>query len=117
MSSDPEGSGVRMCARRDILWVISTLLALITPFASTAGTVSSVEACSGSESGAQRPPFPSDAELKKDFDDDDLKAKDDKPGGKWGCGTLLDSKRDDPSAPAYVSGIQLLSGGEVSRDT
>lgn len=59
----------------------------------------------------QRPPHPSDEELKKDFNDDDLKTKDDKPAGKAGYTTLLDSRKDDPSVPAYVRGIQLLSGG------
>lgn len=68
-------------------------------------------ATAGSGSG-QRPPFPSDEELKKDFNDEDLKAKDDKPGGKWTYTTLLDSKqRNDPSVPAYVRSIQLVSGG------
>jgi hypothetical protein len=59
----------------------------------------------------QRPPHPSDEELKKDFNDDDLKTKDDKPAGKAGYTTLLDSKIDAPSVPAYVRSIQLLSGG------
>jgi hypothetical protein len=71
-------------------------------------TQSSATASGGS---GQRPQHPSDEELKKDFDDDDLKTKDDKPGGNWTYATKLDSKKDDPSAPAYVSGIQLLSGG------
>lgn len=62
--------------------------------------------------GQKRPPMPSDEELKKDFNDDDLKTKDDKPAGKWTYGTLLDDKqRNDPKVPAYVSGIQIVSGG------
>jgi hypothetical protein len=111
MSSDPEGSGVKMCARRDILRIIFTVFALVAAFAPAAGAFSSVKAWGGGGGGAQRPPFTSDEELKKQFNDDDLKAKDDKPGGKWGYSTLLDSKKDDPSVPAYVRGIELLSGG------
>lgn len=65
----------------------------------------------GSGQGNQRPPMPSLEEMKKDFDDEDLKTKDDKPAGKWSYTTLLDSKLDDPSVPAYVRGIQLVSGG------
>jgi hypothetical protein len=54
--------------------------------------------------------------MKKDFNEDDLKAKDDKPGGQWTYGTLLDfSKMNDPSLPAYVRSIQLLSGGGEYR--
>ena len=74
-------------------------------------THSSATAGGGSGQGNQRPPMPSDEELKKDFDDEDLKAKDDKPAGKWSYTTLLDSKLDDPSVPAYVRGIQIVSGG------
>jgi hypothetical protein len=86
-----------------------TLLFLLLVVAVTAVMVQSSASAGGG--GGQRPPFPSDEDLKKDFDDDDVKAKDDKPGGKWGYGTLLDSKKDDPSVPAYVSSIELLSGG------
>jgi hypothetical protein len=63
------------------------------------------------DGNGQRPPMPSDEELKKDFNDDDLKAKDDKPGGKWGYALQSDPKLGDPSVPAYVRSIQLLSGG------
>lgn len=72
---------------------------------------SSATAGGGSGQGNQRPQHPSDEELRKDFNDDDLKTKNDKPAGNWSYATKLDSKKDDPSAPAYVSGIQLLSGG------
>src|SRR5205085_6062113 len=74
-------------------------------------THSSATAGGGSGQGNQRPLMPSDEELKKDFDDEDLKTKDDKPAGKWSYTTLLDSKLDDPSVPAYVRGIQIVSGG------
>lgn len=62
--------------------------------------------------GQKRPQMPSDEELRKDFNDDDLKAKDDSLVCKCRYATLLDSKqRSDPRVPAYVSGVQLLSGG------
>lgn len=62
--------------------------------------------------GNQRPPHPSDEELRKDFNDDDLKTKDDKLVCKCTYGTLLDSKqRNDPRVPAYVHSIQIVSGG------
>jgi hypothetical protein len=72
-------------------------------------TQSSATAGGGQDN--QRPPMPSDEKLKKDFNDDDLKTKDDKPAGKWSYTTLLDSKLDDPSVPAYVRSIQIVSGG------
>lgn len=74
-------------------------------------THSSATAGGGSVQGNQRPPFMSDEELKKQFNDDDLKEKDDKFTCKCTYGTLLDSKMGDPSVPAYVRGIELLSGG------
>jgi hypothetical protein len=111
MSSDPEDSSVAMRVRRDALWVILTIFALVTAFAPSAGTMSSAKAYGGSGKVAQHPPFMSDEDLKKQFNDDDLKVKDDTPGGKWGYTTLLDSKKDDPSVPAYVRSIELLSGG------
>jgi hypothetical protein len=89
-----------------------TFFFLLIVVAVTAGMVqSSATAGGGSGQGNQRPPHPSDEELKKDFNDDDLKTKDDKPTGKWSYTTLLDSKLDDPSVPAYVRGIQIVSGG------
>jgi hypothetical protein len=87
-----------------------TFFFLLIVVAVTAGMVQSPATADGGHS--QRPPFPSDEELKKDFNDDDLKAKDDKPGGKWTYATLLDDKqRNDPSVPAYVRSIQIVSGG------
>ena len=72
---------------------------------------SSAEASVGNLRGNQKPQVPSDEELAKEFNDDDLKGKDDKPAGKWGYATMLDGRKDDLTTPAYVSGIQLLSGG------
>ncbi len=94
--------------------------ALCTPFfllvvvAVTAGVVqSSATAGGGGDQGP--PPHQSIEELKKDFNEDDLKAKDDKPAGKWGFSIHLDPKMDAPSVPAYVHGVQLLSGGGEYR--
>lgn len=111
MSNALEYPKLKRRVRRGVPWMLFTIFALVTAFAPTEGTMSSAKECDGIGSVAQRPPFPSDEELKKDFDDDDLRAKDDKPGGTWRYATLLDSKKDDPSVPVYVSGIQLLSGG------
>lgn len=86
-----------------------TFFFLFVVVAVTAGVVQS-SATAGGGNG-QRPPFMSDEELKKQFNDDDLKEKDDKFACKCTYGTLLGHKKDDPSVPAYVRGIELLSGG------
>lgn len=86
------------------------LLIVVAVFGFTVSAVQS-SATAGGGSG-QRPQFPSDEELKKDFGDDDLKEKDDKPAGHCAYTIDFDSKQmNDLSVPAYVSGIQLLSGG------
>jgi hypothetical protein len=86
------------------------LLIIVVVFGLTAGVMQSSATASGGS--GQRPPFPSEEELKKDFNDDDLKTKDDKLVCKCTYGTLLDSKqRNDPSVPAYVRSIQIVSGG------
>ena len=88
-------------------------LIIVVVFGLTAGVAqSSATASGGSGSGAQKPPFMPSEDLSKEFNDDDLKVKDEKARGKWGYTTLLDMKqKNDPSLPAYVNGIQLLSGG------
>ena len=89
-----------------------SLLSLVVICGLTASTVrSSATAGGGSGQGSQKPPFLRREDISKEFNDDDLKVKGDKPGGNWRYSTLLDSKSNDPSVPAYVSGIQLLSGG------
>jgi hypothetical protein len=51
-------------------------------------------------------------DLDKEFNDDDLKVKEERARGKWGFSTMLDTKQmNDPSIPVYVHGIQSLSGG------
>ncbi|HEU4594427.1 MAG TPA: hypothetical protein VFS10_04590 [Pyrinomonadaceae bacterium] len=86
------------------LLVVVTVTAFVVQSSATAGGA-----------GDQGPPRQSIEEIKKDFNEDDLKTKDDKPPGKWGFSIHLDSKKDDPSVPAYVHGIQLLSGGGEYR--
>ena len=80
------------------------------------GLMASTAQTSATAGGSgQRPPFMSDEELKKQFNDDDLKEKEDKFTCKCTYGTLLDSKMGDPSVPAYVRSIELLSGGGKYR--
>jgi hypothetical protein len=87
---------------------------LLVVVAVTAGVVQSTATAGGQDD--KRPPRQSIEEIKKDFNEDDLKAKDDKPAGKWTYATLLDFSRiNDPSLPAYVRSIQLLSGGGEYR--
>ncbi len=92
-------------------FIIIFLLAGIVVCGFTVSTgQSSAEASVGNGRGNQKPPFTSPEDLAKEFNDDDLKVKGDQPGGKWRYSTLLDSKMNDSLVPAYVSGIQLLSG-------
>jgi hypothetical protein len=49
--------------------------------------------------------------IEKEFTDEDLKVKDQKPRGKAGAAILNDeSQFDDPSVPVVVDGIQSMSG-------
>ena len=98
---------LRIFSRRNV--APFTFFFLLAVVAVTAGVVQSSATADGGS--GQRPPFMSDEELKKQFNDDDLKEKDDKFACKCTYGTLLDSKMGDPSVPAYVRGIELLSGG------
>jgi hypothetical protein len=100
-----------MFSRHNVVpFTLFFLLVVVAAFGFRAGAVQSSAAAGGGS--VQRPPFESDEELKKEFNDDDLKEKDDKPAGKWAYSIDLDDKQiNDASAPAYVSGIQLLSGG------
>ncbi len=64
-------------------------------------------------SNSQIPPGlrgPTGEDLKKEFNDDDLKVNEEKPRGKWAYSPVLDmSQLKDPSLPAYVNGIQMLT--------
>lgn len=76
---------------------------------------SSAEASVGDGRGNQIPPefSSSNAEdAKKDFGDDDLKVKEQKPRGKWGYGLVVDMDQFyDASVPVAVGAVQSLSGG------
>lgn len=52
-------------------------------------------------------------DIKKEFNDDDLKMKGGRPRGKWGFATVFDrGQLESSSIPVAISGIQSLSGGE-----
>jgi hypothetical protein len=76
---------------------------------------SSAEANVGNGRGNQRPPeFANQTaeDIKKEFNDDDLKVKGEKPRGKWGYGLESDMDQfNDASVPVAVGAIQSLSGG------
>jgi hypothetical protein len=76
---------------------------------------SSAEGAGGVRSGAQIPPGlsnPNGEDAKKDFDDNDLKVKEQKPRGKWGTALETDMNQfNDVSAPVAIGAVQSLSGG------
>src|SRR5947209_13280564 len=106
-----------MFSRQNVVpFTILFLFVGIVAFGFTASKVqSSAEASVGSGRGNQRPPEfansnPEDA--KKDFSDDDLKVKEQKPRGKWGVGLETDMDQFyDASVPVAAGAIQSLSGG------
>ena len=56
-------------------------------------------------------PNPNGEDIEKEFNDDDLKMRGEKPRGKWGFATVFDrSQLESTSIPVAVSGIQSLSG-------
>lgn len=60
----------------------------------------------------QGTPDPTGEDIKKGFNDEDLKMKGEKPRGKWAFGTVFDmSQALSESIPVAVVGIQSLSGG------
>ncbi|MDQ3743637.1 MAG: hypothetical protein M3444_04580 [Acidobacteriota bacterium] len=90
------------------------LLIVAAVFGFMVSAVKSSATTSGASS--QKPPVPSDEELKKDFNDDDLKAKDDKPSGTWGYSMHLDDNQmNDPGASLRERHPVGLRGREVSR--
>jgi len=97
-------------------FTLSFLLAVIVACGFIASTSqSSAEASVGNRRGNQRPPEFSNRnpkDIKKDFSDDDLKVKDQKPRGKWGVALETDMNQfHDASVPVAVGTIQSLSGG------
>jgi hypothetical protein len=60
----------------------------------------------------QGTPGPTGEDIEKEFNDEDLKVKGDKPRGKWAFGTVFDmSQAESELVPVAVVGIQSLSGG------
>lgn len=107
-----------MFSRQNVVpFTIFCLLSVIIVCGFTASTwQSSAEASAGNRRGSQLPPEfanrnPED--IKKDFNDDDLKVKDQKkPRGQWDFGLGVDADQfDDASAPVAVGAVQSLSGG------
>ena len=105
-------------SRRNIVpFTIFFLLALIVVCGFAAGTGQpSAEASVGNGRGNQIPPE-FNPTPDKEFNDDDLKVKEQKKlGGKWGYGLGFDKEQlDDASAPVAVGAIQSLSGGGSTR--
>jgi hypothetical protein len=92
------------------------LLAGIVVCGYTAGTGPlSAEASVGQGRSNQRPPEfanRTSEDARKDFDDDDLKVKDQKPQGRWTTGLVSDMEQyNDNSVPVVVGAIQSLAGG------
>lgn len=101
----------------------------------TAAALFSIAIAYGAAPSAAHPPAPVDAgvndklqsppplakstppeDIRKDFNDDDLKVKEEKPRGKWGAGLVMDvNQSNDPSVPVVVDAIQSLSGGGKYR--
>ena len=111
------------CRRQDALpFTIFFLLAItaVCGFIASTGQSSaeaSVVNAQGNGGGHvnQRPPEfanRSPEDIAKDFNDDDLKVKDQKPRGKWVTGIESDMDQfNDASLPVAVGAIQSLSGG------
>ena len=92
------------------------LFALMVVCGFTASTTqSSAKASVGSGRGNQLPPEfanPNPEDAKKDFNDDDLKVKEQKPRGKLAVVLETDMEQfNDASMPVAVGTIQSLSGG------
>jgi hypothetical protein len=116
--------GLRLsCRRQDALpFTIFFLLAItaVCGFIASTGQSSaeaSVVNAQGNGGGHvnQRPPEfanRSPEDIAKDFNDDDLKVKDQKPRGRWTTGIVSDMAQfNDDSMPVVVGAIQSLSGG------
>lgn len=90
-------------------------LLIVVGFGLIAGTQQSAAKGGAAGSKIQLPKSTSDTtdeDMAKEFNDDDLKMKGEKPRGKWGFATVFDrSQLESSSIPVAVSGIQSLSGG------
>lgn len=102
--------------RHAVPFTIFSLLAAVVICGFAVNTVpSSAEASAGNGRGNQLPPeFAKTTieDIKKDFNDDDLKVKDQKPRGKWDYGLGPDMDQfNDASVPVAVGAVQSLSAG------
>ncbi len=102
--------------RRNLAAAVACLtfsLVAVCGFTASTGQSSAKEGAAGSN--FQHPhgaPAPTGEDMEKEFDDDDLKVKAEKPRGKWAFATVLDmSQFESDMIPVAVSGIQSLSGG------
>lgn len=90
------------------------LLVSIIVFGLTMSTAPSSAKEGAAGSNIQLPPGvpgPTGEDIAKEFNDDDLKMKGEKPRGKWGFATVFDrGQLESSSIPVAVSGIQSLSG-------
>jgi hypothetical protein len=96
-------------------FTIFFLLAVVVIWGLAVTMQSSAKARVGNGHVNQRPPEfanRSPEDDKKDFNDDDLKVKDQKPRGRWGTGLVPDMGQfNDNSVPVVVGAIQSLAGG------
>lgn len=96
-------------------FTIFFLLAVVVICVFAVGTLQPfAEASAGNGHVNQRPPEfvnRSPEDVAKDFNDDDLKAKDQKPRGRWGIALVSDMGQfNDNSVPVAVGAIQSLAG-------
>lgn len=88
------------------------LLFIVVVFGFTAATEQSAAKDGAISQLPQGTPDPTGEDIKKEFNDEDLKMKGEKPRGKWAFGTVFDvSQALSESIPVAVVGIQSLSGG------
>lgn len=89
------------------------LLFIVVVFGFTAVTEQSAAKEQAVSQLPQSMPDPTGEDIKKEFNDDDLKVKGEKPRGKWTFSIMLDmSQALGDSSPVTVAGIQTLSGGD-----
>lgn len=107
--------GPRTRLRRPTFSQMLMILLALFIFAAGAAVSTAQPAQEGAAGGnTQRPPGvpgPFGEDIEKEFNDDDLKVKKEKPRGRWGSGLQFDKNQlDDPSVPVAVGAIQSLSG-------
>jgi hypothetical protein len=102
-----------MFSRQNVVpFTLFFLLFIVVAFGLTAVTEQSAAKEGAISQIPKSVPGPTGEDIKKEFNDDDLKVKEEKPRGKWGFSLEHDaSQYNDSSVPVVVSGIQSLSGG------